>query len=217
MPVHALIFDLDGTLADSLADIADAMNAALRAHSLPEHEADKYRFMVGEGVTMLVTRAVGSAGDAALVRSVLDTYHAKYHEHAHAKTFAYPGIDALLTKLVAMKVPMGVISNKRDGLTRALVAQRFGTIPFVAVRGEMEGVPRKPDPTSALEMALALNVLPANIGFVGDTAVDMKVARAAGMKAIGVLWGFRDRAELESNGAHHVISAPNELIALIDR
>jgi phosphoglycolate phosphatase len=81
----------------------------------------------------------------------------------------------------------------------------------------MEGVPRKPDPTSAFEMALALNTLPANIGFVGDTAVDMKVARAAGMTAIGVLWGFRDRAELESNGAHHVLSTPDELLALIDR
>ncbi len=214
MPIHALIFDLDGTLADSLNDIADAMNAALAVHQLPQHPRDAYRLMVGEGVTLLVKRAMGDAPNVS-VQAVLDTYHAKYHEHAHAQTWPYPGIDALLSSLAARKVPMAVLSNKRDGLTRALVAQRFGSTPFVAVRGEQDGVPRKPDPTSAFELALALNVLPANIGFVGDTAVDMKVARAAGMKAIGVLWGFRGREELEGAGAHHVLARPDELLSLL--
>ncbi len=213
MPVHALIFDLDGTLADSLTDIADAMNAALAVHSLPQHPTDAYRLMVGEGVKMLVARAVGAA--RVPVETVLETYHAKYHEHAHAKTFAYPGIDDTLAELARRRVPMGVLSNKRDALTRALVALRFPTIPFLEVRGEREGVPRKPDPTAAFEMALALNVLPANIGFVGDTAVDMTVARAAGMRAIGVLWGFRDRGELEGAKAHEIISQPRQLLSLV--
>ena len=176
MPVHALIFDLDGTLADSLTDIADAMNAALAVHSLPQHPTDAYRLMVGEGVKMLVARAVGAA--RVPVETVLETY-------------------------------------QRDALTRALVALRFPTIPFLEVRGEREGVPRKPDPTAAFEMALALNVLPANIGFVGDTAVDMTVARAAGMRAIGVLWGFRDRGELEGAKAHEIISQPRQLLSLV--
>ncbi len=214
MPVHALIFDLDGTLADSLADIADAMNAALAVHSLPAHPRDAYRLMVGEGVTTLAKRAVGAQATVP-VQAVLDTYHAKYLEHAHAKTFAYPGIDETLAALAKRRVPMGVLSNKRDALTKALVALRFPTIPFVEVRGEREGVPRKPDPTAAFEMALALNVLPANIGFVGDTAVDMKVARAAGMRAIGVLWGFRDRAELEGAKAHEIIEKPSQLLELV--
>jgi len=216
MPVHALIFDLDGTLADSLTDIAEAMNSALAQHSLPPHPVDAYRLMVGNGVTMLATRAIGpKASDPALLLSVLDAHHAAYQAHAHAKTWPYPGIDAMLATLVERKVPMGVLSNKRDALTAGLVAQRFGSVPFLAVRGERDGVPRKPDPTAAFEMALALNVLPANIGFVGDTSVDMKTARAAGMKAIGVLWGFRGREEIEGAGAHHILSKPDELLALI--
>lgn len=215
MPVHALIFDLDGTLADSLTDIASAMNAALRHHGLPEHSRDAYRYMVGEGVNLLVKRALGEA-PGVLVPDLLETYHAMYHEQAHAMTWPYPGIDELLKTLAKKKVPMGVLSNKKDALTRALVAQRFGSISFKVVRGEQDGVPRKPDPTSALEMALALNVVPAQIGFVGDTAIDMKVARAAGMKAIGVLWGFRGREELEGAGAHHLLAHPDDLLALID-
>ena len=215
MPVHALIFDLDGTLADSITDIAEAMNSALKQHALPPHPVDAYRLMVGEGVTMLATRAMGAGADPALLGSVLAAHHAAYQGNAHAKTWPYPGIDALLARLVELKVPMAVLSNKRDALTAALVKQRFGSIPFVAVRGEQEGVPRKPDPTAAFELALALNVLPANIGFVGDTAVDMKTARAAGMKAIGVLWGFRGREEIEGAGAQHLLSKPDELLALV--
>ncbi len=213
MPIHALIFDLDGTLADSLTEIADAMNGALLAHRLPTFATDAYRLMVGEGMRVLAKRAIGKAD--VPVESVLEVYQAKYHQNEHAKTWPYPGIDVLLEALARRKVPMAVLSNKPDRLTKSLVAQRFGTIPFVSVRGEQEGVPRKPDPAAAFELALALNVLPANIGFVGDTAIDMNTAKAAGMTGIGVLWGFRDRAELVGAGARHILSTPEELLPLL--
>ncbi len=219
MPIHALIFDLDGTLADSLHDIGDALNRALLEQGLPTHSLEAYRHMVGEGVEVLVNRALGAAAQgpnaAQLVKSTTEAYRSHYREAAHQKTWPYPGIDELLRALSAVRVPMAVLSNKKDDFTKALVAQRFGHIRFVAVRGEQDGVPRKPNPTAALELALELNVLPANIGFVGDTAIDMKTARAAGMHAIGVLWGFRSRAELEGAGAQHVLSEPREVLPLV--
>ena len=110
---------------------------------------------------------------------------------------------------------MAVLSNKRDDFTRHLVTQAFSRWPFVDVRGEREGVPRKPDPTGALELALALDVLPERIGFVGDTPIDMDTAKRAGMVAIGVLWGFRTRAELTESGARFLLERPEDLLPLL--
>ena len=109
---------------------------------------------------------------------------------------------------------MAVLSNKRDDFTREVVARRFGQWKFVEVRGERAGVPRKPDPTSALDVAKSLGLPPSELAFVGDTAIDMKTARAAGMTPIGVLWGFRGREELVTNGARHLLARPEELMAL---
>jgi phosphoglycolate phosphatase len=212
-PFRALIFDLDGTLADSLEDIAGSMNVALATHGLPTYPTEAYRAMVGEGIGELVRRAVGARSDE-LLAAVAQTYRAAYRACGHAKTRIYPGIEALLTALNGRGVPLAVLSNKRDEFTRSLVLQHLSRWRFVEVRGEREGTPRKPDPTAALELAAALKTAPVDVAFVGDTAIDVRTARAAGMIPVGVLWGFRGRDELEAAGARHVLSSPAELLAL---
>lgn len=224
--IDALIFDLDGTLADSIADIGVAMNEVLAGLSLPPHALETYKAFVGEGAENLVRRAVQAAlgrdwrtaADAGLPRDLpelVEAYRVSYGRLAHAHSTPYPGIDAMLDGVSATGRGMAVLSNKRDDFTRHLVAQQFGRWPFVDVRGEREGVPRKPDPTAAFELALALDVLPERIGFVGDTPVDARTARAAGMISIGVLWGFRTRDELTEAGARFLLERPSDLLALL--
>lgn len=213
LPFRGLIFDLDGTLADSLADIGEAMNATLRAHGLPEHPLAAYSRMVGEGIEKLVQRALPASCPEPF-QAMVDEYRANYQALDHRHTQIYPGIEALLEELTALKVPMAVLSNKRDDFTRDLVKKRLGRFPFKGVRGEQAGVPRKPDPTAALELALALGVAPARVGFVGDTPIDMHTAKNAGMTGVGVLWGFRTREELLAAGAKHLIARPEELFSV---
>ena len=213
MQLRAVIFDLDGTLVDSLGDIADAMNHALAHHGLPTHpEADYLRF-VGEGVKELVRRAVPS-GREALYEPVLATYREHYDAHLFDRTRPYPGIPGVLTALSDAGVRMAVLSNKSDGFVKRLAAKLLPGVRFSAVYGERPGVPRKPDPTAALALAAELEVPPGACGFVGDTAVDMDTARAAGMYGVGVTWGFRGH-ELQAHGARAVATTADELLAAL--
>lgn len=214
LPFEALIFDLDGTLADSMNEIGSAMNASLRENGLTEHPLEAYKHIVGEDLEVLAARSM-PADCTVPVQKVIDSYRVIYRASAHANTWPYPGIDELLFALAGRGVPMAVLSNKRDELTRALVALRFPSVQFVAVRGEQPGKPRKPDPTSALELAATFNLAPAKIGFVGDTNIDMKTACAAGMLPIGVLWGFRGKAELLESGAKRLLEHPSDLLKLV--
>jgi phosphoglycolate phosphatase len=226
--IEAVIFDLDGTLADSLNDIGLAMNAVLEELRLPPHPMSAYGQFVGEGAEHLVRRAVHAASgrdarepnDALLPAALGDLvvrYRAHYLDLHHANSVPYPGVPELLRALVQKGLKLAVLSNKRDDFTKLLVRQRFSQVPFVDVRGERDGVPRKPDPTAALEMARSINVRPSAVAFIGDTAIDMGTARNAGMHPVGVLWGFRDRQELEAAGAEHLIAEPGELLAVLPR
>jgi phosphoglycolate phosphatase len=213
MQLRAVIFDLDGTLVDSLGDIADAMNHALVLHGLPPHpEADYLRF-VGEGVKELVRKAV-PAGREALHEPVLADYRAYYDAHLFDRTRPYPGVMGVLTALVDAGVKVAVLSNKSDGFVKRLAAKLLPGIPFGAVYGERPGIPRKPDPTAALALAAELGVPPEACGFVGDTAVDMDTARAAGMYGVGVTWGFRGH-ELREHGARAVATTADALLAAL--
>ena len=226
--LDALIFDLDGTLADSLGDIGGAMNHLLAGFGLPPQPLDHYRQYVGEGAEVLVRRTFLTAtgkdwktstdvsGFPQGLAELTEGYRAAYAALEHEASKPYPGIDAMLDGVVARRRPMAVLSNKRDDFTRHLVQHRFARWPFVAVRGEQEGVPRKPNPTAALELALALNVLPERIGFVGDTAVDVLTAKNAGMVSIAVTWGFRSREELAAAGAKLFLERPADLLPLLD-
>ncbi len=216
--IRAVVFDLDGTLADTLADIGGAMNRTLAKHGYPTHTLDAYRDFIGEGVRTLAVRALpaGARHDAGIDQLVVE-YRAEYQAHMLDETQIYEGVPELLDALTARKIMLAVLSNKSDAATRPLVEQLFARWKFAAIAGERQGIPRKPDPTSALEIARMCGLPPGACAFVGDTRIDMATARAAGMRAVGVTWGFRDRAELEGAGADRVIDHPNQLIPLLGR
>jgi phosphoglycolate phosphatase len=211
MHLRAALFDLDGTLLDSLHDIGAAMNHALAHHGLPVHPLADYRRFVGEGVRVLVSRAVPSHREDAH-EAVLATYRAFYAEHMLDHTRPYPGMREVLARLAGEGVKLAVLSNKPDAATRRLVEALLPDVRFGAVYGEREGVPRKPDPTAALGVAAELGVGPGDCAFIGDTAVDMSTARAAGMYGVGVTWGFRDVEELQAHGAQALAHSADELL-----
>lgn len=204
--IDAVIFDLDGTLADSVGDIAEAMNAVLTEMALPPHSWEAYKGFVGEGAEVLVQRAMEAAVGAGApwpqpMPYLVERYRHHYGKIGHAHSKPYPGVLELLEALSRAGKQLAVLSNKRDDFTKQLVRQLFGKYEFVAVRGEQSGVPRKPHPQAALEIAQSFGVEPRRVAFVGDTAVDMKTAVAAGMWPVGVLWGFRPKDELAAAGA----------------
>ena len=211
--MKAVLFDLDGTLTDTLTDISDAMNRALRRHGLPEWSREDYRYLVGNGARILSQRAVRERSD--MTEAVLADYQAWYGAHSLDATRPYEGIPQLLAALAARNIPLCVLSNKPDPDTNRVVRHFFPEIPFAVIRGQVPGVPVKPDPAGALAIAETLGIAPADFLYLGDTAVDMTCARAAGMVPVGALWGFRDRRELEESGARHIIASPAELAALL--
>lgn len=215
MPFDAVLFDLDGTLADTLDDIADAVNHALAREGLPTHPREAYRELVGEGVERLVERAVPSDRPdlrAAVYAGVRD----HYLEHMLDKTVPYEGVPEMLDSLVGRGVPMAVLSNKPAPATERIVDELFGRWPFAAVIGQTPDEPHKPDPGAALRIARRLDVDPARCLYLGDTSTDMETAVAAGMFPVGALWGFRDKEELLAHGARALIEHPPDLLPLLD-
>lgn len=207
------IFDLDGTLVDSLRDIADAMDHVLDELGLPRRSHAEYERFVGDGARMLVRRALPDRAD--LEDTALASFRARYFARLIVHTRPYDGVEALLGALADRAIPTAVLSNKPHAATQAIVRQLFPAHPFVEVLGHRDDHPRKPDPASAFELARALGLSPSSILFVGDTPVDVETARAAGMIPVGVLWGMRARAELEGAGAAHLIAEPMELLELL--
>lgn len=218
MAYRASIFDLDGTLVDSLEDIADATNAVLQRLGLPTHPVDAYRAFVGEGVEVLVRRAAPEATrtDEDLARLAAKV-RAEYAAHYADKTRPYPGVPEALQELGRRGLRLAVLSNKPHDGTLRVVEALLGQIAFEAVLGARDGVPKKPDPSGALEIASQLGLPPTQFLYVGDTNIDMATARAAGMHAVGVTWGFRTAGELWEAGAHAVIGRPEELVEIFQR
>ncbi len=208
--IRAVLFDLDGTLTNSLEDIADAMNRSLRLHGLPEWPLDAYRYLVGDGAKKLAERAVRERQELAL--SVQQTYQAYYQAHTQVKTRPYDGVPEMLKALQARGMPMAVFSNKPDADTRNVVAHFFPEIKWTAVRGQVEGVPVKPDPAGALAAAAAMGVAPEEVLYLGDTATDMHCAVNAGMHPVGALWGFRTAQELTDSGAERLAAHPKDIL-----
>ncbi|MEZ5303807.1 MAG: HAD family hydrolase [Verrucomicrobiales bacterium] len=212
---HAFIFDLDGTLIDSLGDLADSMNAVLAANGFPEHGPDAYRYFIGDGMRELVSRALPASerGEAALERYAAQ-YRAEYGRRWNARTRAFDGVMPALRALADRGAKLAVLSNKPQDFTAQCVAELLGGVEFAEVRGQREGVPRKPDPAAALAIAAACGADPAETFFVGDTSVDMQTAVNAGMVPVGVLWGFRPEAELRESGARVLLREPEAIARL---
>ncbi len=213
----AALFDLDGTLLDTLRDLAESMNRALAQRGFPGHPIDAYRYLVGEGITVLATRALpeGHRSDAD-IESLLNDYRRDYESHWDTHTRPYDGIPEMLTALRSAGLKLGILSNKPHAMTLKCVEGYLADWPFACVFGQRDNVPRKPDPTGALEAAAVMGVTPARVLYLGDTSTDMKTARAAGMFAVGATWGFRPESELRETGAHAIVHHPREVLALLN-
>jgi phosphoglycolate phosphatase len=217
MRTQAVVFDLDGTLLDSLADIANAGNAVLQAHGFPTHSRDAYRWFVGDGVGRLLHRIVPTEHqqDKGLLDTLLREYAAQYHQSWNVESRLYDGITELLDELVTRQIQLTVLSNKPQSFTEKCVDFYLPQYTFAAVLGQSAARPPKPDPTGVCEIMKALQVPPAACYYLGDTGVDMQTARQADLLAIGATWGFRDIEELEQAGAQHLIHHPSELLPLL--
>ena len=214
-PPRAAIFDLDGTLLDTLHDLADSANEALTAAGLPAHPVDAYRTFVGDGINMLVQRIIPQARcDDEMVAHVLALYRAAYGRRWNNKTKPYAGLPETLHELSFKPVKIAVLSNKPQKFTELCITHHLPGNPFHIVLGQRENVPRKPDPAGALEIARAFQVAPREVIFIGDTKTDMDTATAAGMRAIGVSWGFRPVEELRAHGAEIILNHPAEILDL---
>ena len=212
--IRAVVFDVDGTLLDTLADIGNAMNAALAQHGFPGHSPEAYRGFIGRGLEQLVATALPEPARGQK-DAVVATFRQVYAENLAVETKLYPGIAALLDALAKRELPLAILSNKPDGSTRQLAHTLLGRWRFADVRGERPGVPRKPSPQAALDLSRGLGVPPGDCLFVGDSGVDMETAKGAGMVPVGVLWGFRGREELLTSGARHLLTTPEELLPLL--
>ena len=216
MAYQAIIFDLDGTLLDTLEDLADSMNSVLNEYGLPEHDLTSYRYFVGEGVEVLVRKSLPSEKrtDTFIAHCVMRMKE-EYGKRWAKKTRPYIGIPEMLDAVTSRGIRMAVLSNKPDEFTRLIVTSLLPRWQFPVILGSRSSLPKKPDPTAALLIAETLHIPPRNVLFLGDTRIDMETARAAGMYPVGVLWGFRTSDELTSSGARALISNPAELLELV--
>jgi phosphoglycolate phosphatase len=214
---QAVLFDLDGTLLDTLEDLADAANAVLSTLGYPSHPVAAYRYFVGDGVETLMRRALppAAASDGEILRRAIRLQRSEYADRLFAKTRPYPGVLELLAELKQLGILMAILSNKPDPAVDEVVRHYFPEVRFTVVRGVRPGVPVKPDPGSALQVAGEMGIPPADFLYLGDTNTDMRTAIGAGMLPVGALWGFRTEEELLESGAAKLIARPGELIGLL--
>ncbi len=216
MRYKAVLFDLDGTLLDTLDDLAMAANRVLTSRKLPVHPVEAYRYFVGDGIRILVERILpAELRQPEIIDTAVTAFQEEYAKNWHDQSAPYPGIDRMLDRLTAEGLRLSILSNKPDAFTRLCVQRLLPRWTFDPLFGQRQGMPKKPDPAAALEIAGRLGLSPVEILYVGDTAVDMHTARAAGMDVVGVLWGFRTAEELQGAGAHCLIASPEELLPLL--
>ena len=213
MRFQTYIFDLDGTLLDTLGDLAASVNFALRTHGMPEHSLDDVRRFVGNGVRKLMERAVPDGADNPLFDEAFATFRQHYMAHSLDTTRPYEGIPEALEDLKASGCHLAVVSNKMMAATQALCSHFFpDTIEVAIGEHEAEGIRKKPAPDTVVAALKALGVGKEGAVYVGDSEVDIQTARNSGLPCISVLWGFRHRDFLQQNGAEAFISAPSELL-----
>jgi phosphoglycolate phosphatase len=213
MSYRAILFDLDGTLLDTLDDLADSMNAALERLGLPPHPLESYRYFVGDGVIELCRRALPPERcDEQTIHEAARAMRDEYGRRWDSKTRPYEGIPELLDALISRGVAITVLSNKPHDFTKLCVAKLLGRWRFDVVQGLAPGMNKKPDPAGALAVAQQLKFAPADFLYVGDTNTDMQTAVAVGMFPVGALWGFRTADELLATGARVLLASPTELL-----
>jgi phosphoglycolate phosphatase len=216
MKFKGVIFDLDGTLIDSVEDIADSMNIVLRKHNFPTHNIKIYKRFLGKGIKNLVFEALPEAHKDKQIRmECFNAMNDAYFNNCTNKTKPYDGIFDLLNELVSKEIKFAVLSNKADEFTKKIVITLFPNWNFEFIVGMTNEVNKKPNPQGALQISHGLGIQPDKIIFVGDSGIDMQTANNAGMHAVGALWGFKTKEELSLNGAKHLIEHPLELIQIL--
>lgn len=211
-----VIFDLDGTLLDSIEDIASSMNKVLESLQLPTHKIEDYKHFVGGGVDILVENALNNQSKE-IKDEVIKRFKIEYDGKLHSKTLPYDGIYELLDELKKLDINLAVLSNKPHEFTVSYVNHFFKNYNFKEIHGQKKDVPKKPDPKAALDIVKCLDSSCENTYFIGDTKIDMQTAKSANMTAIGVLWGFRDEKELRDFGADFIVKEPLEIINIIPK
>ena len=215
MRYDLIIFDLDGTLLNTIGDLAEAANVMLRKRNLPQHTYEEYCTFVGNGIMRLVERALPEElRTAESVAAARQDFLSYYIDHIDCKTKPYEGIVQLLGDLQAAGVSLAVASNKFQAGTGELIRRFFPEIGWVAVYGQRPDVPLKPDPAVVEEILSGVNIPRERVLYVGDSGVDIETAHRAGIKAVGVTWGFRSRSELEAAGADRIVDRAEEILSL---
>ena len=214
--IKLVIFDLDGTLLNTIDDLAAAGNHVCAAHGWPTHTSEQFRYFVGDGVYKLIERMTpaGAAETPETVQCLRDEFNAYYNSHSCDLTVSYTGVPELLKKLDARGIAAAVLSNKPDTFTQQLCANLLGG-RFAVVHGQREGRPTKPDESLTREILLQTCVRPDECIYVGDSGVDMRTAKNGGLFAVGALWGFRTRKELLENGADALADSPLDVLEYI--
>lgn len=213
---HLIIFDLDGTLLNTIDDLAISTNYALRQFGFPEHSLPEYPYFVGNGITRLIERALPEDHrNTETVCRVKEKFVGYYQQHKTDRTRPYPGIPALLEVLNEKGIRLAVASNKYHQGTEELIRHYFGSSLFCAVAGQKEGIPVKPDPAIIRSILEQTGIASADTLYIGDSGVDMQTAANSGVASVGVTWGFRPRKELEASGAQHIAEQPQDILKFI--
>jgi phosphoglycolate phosphatase len=217
MKFKGIIFDLDGTLVNSLEDLADSMNTVLQNHNFPTHAIPAYKHFIGNGIRNLVYKTLPETNrDEILITECYDLMIEEYRNNSVNKTKPYDGITGLLDELVSRNMKLAVFSNKADEFTKKIVLTLLPEWNFEAIVGLSNDAHKKPNPFVALQISEKLGIRPEDMIYVGDSGTDMQTANNAGMYAVGALWGFRTKEELISNGAMCLINNPLDLISIIE-
>ncbi|MBR1964927.1 MAG: HAD family hydrolase [Muribaculaceae bacterium] len=213
-----VIFDLDGTLLNTIDDLGAAANYALEQCGFPTHQISSYPFFVGNGVKRLLERVLPEDARTEALAEQMRTHFMQYYDsHNVDKTVPYPGIVELLEQLASRGVKMAVASNKYQSAVEKLIAHYFPMVEWVAVEGQKEDVPVKPDPSIVFEILLKNPTPKAEVLYVGDSGVDMETARRACVESVGVTWGFRPVKELQDFYADNIVNVASEILSIVDK
>ena len=217
MNFKAVIFDLDGTLLDTLEDLADSLNSVLKDRGFPTHPAEAFRYFVGNGAAKIVYRALPpEKRDDELIADCLEEFLEEYNRNWNRKTRPYNGVSELLDALTAKQMAMAVLTNKPQEFAELCIQEFLSSWKFRVIIGQRDGFPLKPDPAGPREIARFLDIPPQEFLYLGDSNADMETAVRANMFPVGALWGFRSEKELRDSGAVEVIARPTELLKFVN-
>ena len=216
MTIKAFIFDLDGTLLNTIDDLRDSINVTMVRFGHPQIDTAQAKQFIGNGMRLLIQRCLPLDSTEEHLQECLAFFLNEYKQRQMDKTAPYPGIKELLRALNRREVPIGVISNKKNANTQVIIDHYFNDIDFTFVSGEVDGIDPKPDPTLTKHCVAKMNLGFDEVLYIGDTKVDVATGHNAGLKAVGVTWGFRDRQELIDAGADYLIDTPDQLLKILE-